>query len=221
MTVTPPATVTQPRAADTAMAATVKALLSAGHAAQARDQFGDLVALHQSRGTRIAYHYLRDAAEADEAVQDAFVKAFVHLSLFRDDLSFEVWFTRILVNGCLDRLKARARRNRWIVPQSGLAGGQDVAARQASTEPSPEAMLLRRERQVRVLAAIDRLPQRQRTVVLLMQIEGYNTSEVSAITRLRESTIRVHLFRALRALRKLLSRERPVPPERINTEVRT
>ena len=49
-------------------------------------------------------------AEADEAVQDAFVKAYSHLSTFREELPFEVWFTRILINGCLDRIKARTRR---------------------------------------------------------------------------------------------------------------
>ena len=49
-----------------------------------------------------------NAADADEAVQDAFVKVFAHMTSYRDDLPFEVWFTRILINGCLDRRKARA-----------------------------------------------------------------------------------------------------------------
>ena len=66
--------------------------------------------------SRIAFHYLRDAADADEAVQDAFVKAYMHFGSFREELPFEVWFTRILINGCLDRLKARRRRERWIAP---------------------------------------------------------------------------------------------------------
>ena len=57
---------------------------------EARDRFAGLVATHQRRASRIAYQYLRDAAEADEAVQDAFVKAFGHIASYRDAWPFEV-----------------------------------------------------------------------------------------------------------------------------------
>ena len=92
------------------LAAEVKALVLAGERDVARDRFGDLVANQQRRALRIAYHYLRDACDADEAVQDAFVKVFTHITTYREHLPFEVWFTRILVNGCLDIRKARGRR---------------------------------------------------------------------------------------------------------------
>src|SRR5688572_917734 len=103
------------READSAAASAVKALQAEGRHAEARDRFAELVGRHQRRAVRIAFHYLRDAADADEAVQDAFIKAYSHLSTFREELPFEVWFTRILINGCLDRIKARTRRERWIV----------------------------------------------------------------------------------------------------------
>ena len=99
--------------------------------------------------SRIAFHYMRDAAEADEAVQDAFVKAYSHLASFREELPFDVWFTRILINGCLDRIKARTRRERWIVPMRrqrrqgrGATVERDFAERVAAG-PSPEDSLLR------------------------------------------------------------------------------
>ena len=76
---------------------------------RAREQFADLVAQHQRRAVRIAYSYLRDAHDADEAVQDAFVKVFTHIASYREEYPFEVWFTRILVNGCLDLRKAREK----------------------------------------------------------------------------------------------------------------
>src|ERR671917_467923 len=94
------------READTAAASAVKAAQAEGRHADARERYAELVARHQRRASRIAFHYLRDAAEADEAVQDAFVKAYSHLQTFREELPFEVWFTRILINGCLDRIKA-------------------------------------------------------------------------------------------------------------------
>src|SRR4029450_4742518 len=109
------------READAVAAPAVKPLQAAGAQADARDRYSELVARHQRRAGRIAYHYLRDAAEADEAVQDAFVKASQHLGTFREELPFDVWFTRILINGCLDRIKARTRRERWIVPMAARA----------------------------------------------------------------------------------------------------
>src|SRR5688500_4529044 len=101
---------------DSQLAGAVKALVLAGDRDAARDRFADLVALQQRRAVRIAYHYLRDAHDADEAVQDAFFKVFTHITSYREDLPFEVWFTRILVNGCLDLRKSRARRLRSSLP---------------------------------------------------------------------------------------------------------
>ena len=101
---------------DSLLAAQIKALVVSGKHDAARERFAGLVSLQQQRATRIAYHYLRDAYDADEAVQDAFVKVFTHIVGYREELPFEVWFTRILVNGCLDLRKARARRLRWVLP---------------------------------------------------------------------------------------------------------
>ncbi|MXW35167.1 MAG: sigma-70 family RNA polymerase sigma factor, partial [Chloroflexi bacterium] len=100
-------------AVDSQIAEAVCALLIRGDRLAAGERFAEIVERHQRRATRIAYYYLRDPAEVDEAVQDAFLKAFVNIRSFRERLYFELWFTRILVNGCLDRLKSRARRNRW------------------------------------------------------------------------------------------------------------
>src|SRR5258705_13587017 len=95
--------VVAPLSEDTQLAVDIRALVDKGLMDDARDRFGELVARHQRRASRIAYQYLRDAAEADEAVQDAFVKGFAHISSYREAWPFEVWFTRILINGCLDR----------------------------------------------------------------------------------------------------------------------
>ncbi len=190
---------------DTRLAIEIRELIEHGDAEQAREKFGGLVTAHQRRALRIAYQYLRDAAEADEAVQDAFVKAYTHMASFQRNLSFEVWFTRSLINGCLDRRKARARRDRWFAPAED-ASGLDEARYAASRggEGNPEARLLARERRERLAAAIERLDGRQRTVFMLCHYGDRTPREVSAITGLNESTVRVHLFRAARKLRSLL-----------------
>jgi RNA polymerase sigma-70 factor (ECF subfamily) len=187
-------------------ASAVKTLQAEGRHAEARDRYAELVGRHQRRAARIAFHYMRDAAEADEAVQDAFVRAFSHLSTFREELPFEVWFTRILINGCLDRIKARKRRERWLVPMDG-SGTSDrpYAERVSGREPSPEDQVLARERRQQLAAALAKLPERQRSVFMLSHYEGWTSREVSAVTGLKESTVRVHLFRAIRRLRALLA----------------
>lgn len=195
------------READARVAIDVKAMQAAGRLDAARERYAELVERHQRRATRIAYHYLRDSADADEAVQDAFVKAYTHLGTFREELPFEVWFTRILINGCLDRIKAKRRRERWIARPTIDANGEerDPAENLPSRSPSPEAQLLHNERRRRLKDAMTQLPERQRLVFVLSHFEGRTSREVSALTGLNESTVRVHLFRAIRRLRTLLA----------------
>jgi RNA polymerase sigma-70 factor, ECF subfamily len=194
-----------PQSEDSRLATELRGLVERGEMDEARERFGALVAQHQRRASRIAYQYLRDAAEADEAVQDAFVKVFAHISQYREAWPFEVWFTRILINGCLDRRKARARRDRWFVPANDATSVDDFRISTAATaDPSPEARVLARERRSNLAAAIDRLDGRQRTVFMLCHYGDCTPREVAAMTGLKESTVRVHLFRAARKLRGLL-----------------
>lgn len=189
---------------DSRLAGEIKALVVAGEREKARERFGDLVAHQQRRALRIAYHYLRDAHDADEAVQDAFVKVFTHITGYREDLPFEVWFTRILVNGCLDLRKSRARRLRWTVPMSPTPEMMPIDP--PAPGQSPEQRLVSSERANEIAAAVERLPDRQRTVFTLCHIAEQSTSEVSQALGLSEATVRVHLFRAVHKLRKLLVR---------------
>ncbi len=204
--------VTVPLSDDSRLAVDIRTLVEAGDLDTARERFEGLVVTHQRRAVRIAYQYLRDAAEADEAVQDAFVKVFSHIGSYREAWPFEVWFTRILINGCLDRRKARVRRERWLVP-SPAEGIEDIPQDRRgaagmfgspSGDGNPEARLLGRERRARMTAAIDRLEGRQRTVFMLCHYGDCTPREVSAMIGLNESTVRVHLFRAARKLRALL-----------------
>jgi RNA polymerase sigma-70 factor (ECF subfamily) len=185
------------------VAAEIHVLVTGGRWHEARERYADLVTLHQRRASRLAYYYLRDVAQA---VQDAFVKAFTHFASYDRTRPFEVWFTRILVNACLDRVKARKRRLRWQVGL-GESTAERVVPEHAAPGESPEAALLQQERARRLLAAIRELPNRQRTVVMLSHLDGRTTREVSEATGLSESTVRVHLFRGLRRLRSLMSRE--------------
>jgi RNA polymerase sigma-70 factor (ECF subfamily) len=193
--------------ADSALAAEVKALVVAGERDGARDRFGALVASQQRRAVRLAYQYLRDIHDADEAVQDAFVKVFTHITSYREELPFEVWFTRILMNACLDLRKARSRRLRWVLPierpYAPDAASRELPDRDSTTEDK----LVARARIKEIAAAVDQLPDRQRTVFMLCHFGDQTTSQVSQALGLSEATVRVHLFRAVRKLRRLLERK--------------
>jgi RNA polymerase sigma-70 factor (ECF subfamily) len=200
----------RPPELEAVLACQVQDLVAAGNDAAARDVFSQIVTRQQRRASRIAWHYLRDAADADEAVQDAFVKAYTHIGSFQRNLSFEVWLTRILINGCLDRQKARSRRSRWMLSAADVRRHEQDAIDHAvrPSDRSPEELLLAREWRERLTAAVKRLPGRQRLVFLLHHYADHSTRDVAEMTGLNESTVRVHLFRAIRKLRAAMEEER-------------
>jgi RNA polymerase sigma-70 factor (ECF subfamily) len=184
------------------LAEQVRAARGRGDRDAACEAFEGIVGLLQRRAARIAYWYLRDAADVDDAVQDAFLKAFERIDGYRPGQPFEAWFLRIVVNGCLDRLKARTRRGRWLLSWDLTAA---PAKENVDAGPGPEARLLAREQQQELSDAIGRLPERQRAVLVLSQLEGLSSPEIGELTGLSEATVRVHLFRALRRLRGVLN----------------
>jgi len=185
------------------LAAEIKGLLARGERDVARDRFGALVALLQRRALRVAFQYLRNPADADEAVQDAFVKVFVNLDRYNEELPFDTWFTRILVNASLDRLKARSRQQRLIASPSEEDDDRTVEQLPAG-EASAERRMLGREKWQQVSRAVAALPDRQRLVFTLSQVDEQTPAEIASATGMSAATVRVHLFRALRKLRGIL-----------------
>ncbi len=183
------------------VAADVQGLLEAGRRDAAAERFGDLVGLWQRRAVRLAYYYLGNAADADEVVQDAFVKVFTHMPSFRADLPFDAWFTRILVNTCLDRLKSR-KRTPGGSPADVLAA--DALDAVASQEASPERRLLAAHAWRDVTRAVRDLPARQRDAFILCHLEERSPRDAAEVLGMNAATLRVHLFRALRKLRRVL-----------------
>ena len=186
------------------VASEIKAMLASGARDDARERFSALVDLLHRRALRIAYYYLRDADDAAEAVQDAFLKVFLHMPAYSETRPFEVWFTKILVNGCLDRQKSRSRRLKWTIPAGDASPVWPPEP--ASTAPSPEARLLSKARAGEIAGALAELPSRQRQVFVLRYLDGQSPAYVGEALGLTEATVRVHLFRALRRLRGLLER---------------
>ncbi len=160
-----------------------------------------LVTNYQQSVYWVCYRMLGNQAEAEDASQEAFVKAVTHLHTFDTTRPFKPWLLRIASNECLDRL----RRRKPIVSLDGL--GEDGAWEwQAGQSPNPEACVIKQEREAQVRAALDELSPIDRNIVTLFYWQGFSYAEISEATDLSMSAIKSRLFRARRAMAKQLEK---------------
>ena len=164
--------------------------------------FDTLVQRYQQRAYRLAWSILRDAEEARDLSQEAFIRLYQSAGTFQGRAKFSTWFYRILVNLCLDH----QRRHRWW---RGLLGrGSDdhdagVLERHPASDPPAVDTVVRNETMSRLWAEVDRLSPQQRAAVLL-QLDGLPTREIAGVLRCSEATVRVHLHRAVMTLKKTM-----------------
>jgi RNA polymerase sigma-70 factor, ECF subfamily len=170
--------------------------------------FEDLVGRYQQRAYRVAWSILRDAEEARDLSQDAFVRLFQTAGSFGGRSRFSTWFYRLLVNLCLDH----RRKHRWwrqvFAREEGA--GSDAAApldQQPAVNVDPVETLGRERTLAAVWEMVRHLSPQQRAVLALHVQEELPMSEVASIMGCAEATARVHLHRALTALRATLGRE--------------
>jgi RNA polymerase sigma-70 factor (ECF subfamily) len=165
------------------------------------EDFDAVVRLYWPRIFRFALASLRDRDAAESLAQDCFLKAYRARQGFRGEASLSTWLMKIAVN--LIRDSIRSRRLRFWNRTRGAAPDFDLASQSlADRGSSPERALLAKERVAAVWSAVETLSQRQRTVFLLRFVEDLDLLEIAAVTGLREGTVKVHLFRALEAVRK-------------------
>ena len=157
--------------------------------------FAALMRRHNQRLFRVARAILRDDAEAEDVLQEAYVRAFQHLGRLEDLAAFSAWLSRIVVH----EAKARLRRRRAARELSSTQqGGTGMAA------GDPEQQVLSRQLQRVLAGAIDELPVGYRTVFVLREIEGMSTAEVATLLGIREEAVKTRLHRARAALRERL-----------------
>ncbi len=159
-----------------------------------------LVAEYSTALYRVAFSVTRNAAEAEDAVQETFLRVLRHESSLGEIRDYRVWLVRIVWNIVLDR-KRRAKTR----PE-----GEDLAdhARALpSSDRAADASVISAQERDRILALIDRLPVREREALLLSAVEELTTAEIAAALRTTESSIRSRIFRARRELAVLLEKE--------------
>jgi RNA polymerase sigma-70 factor, ECF subfamily len=160
------------------------------------EAFATVVRVYDSRLRGLAYRVLGDPERMDDALQEAYVRAFRALPRFRGDAQVGTWLFRVTYNACLDEL-ARARKVSYL-PLDELAG-------QASAEPDPDdALGVRAD----LAAAFGELSADERTVVFLVDAEGFDYKAAAELLDIPVGTVASRLNRARAALRSALRRPR-------------
>jgi RNA polymerase sigma factor (sigma-70 family) len=157
--------------------------------------YEELVHAHQGIAFRTAYVIARDASDAEDAAQDGFVKAWRALGRFRTGAPFRPWLLSIVANEARNRRRSGGRR-------AHLALRAATEEPSGGAAPSPEAALLSAEQSRALFAAVEQLPEDQRTVVSLRYFVGLSEHEVAEALGVPQGTVKSRTARALERLRE-------------------
>lgn len=162
------------------------------------ESYDVLFTAHRPTVLRLCRLMLADPIEAEDVAQEVFLQLAREFDGGDRPIAWRAWLVRVATNAC-----QRRRRSRW---QRWRAASDELEeAVVASADETPEALVLGRELRAHVAAAFTHLPPRQQGVFVLRQIEGWSTKEVAAMLGVSTGTVKLHLFRANRAFRKVLS----------------
>jgi RNA polymerase sigma-70 factor (ECF subfamily) len=159
-----------------------------------------IIQTNNRRLYRLARGILRNDSEAEDVVQETYVRAFTHLDSFRGDSSLATWLSRIAINEALGRLRRQRPGVEWTTLPPGVLEAQIIQFPLAATA-DPEKTMAQREIQHVVEHAIDDLPEAFRIVFITRVIEGMNVEETAEILGLKPQTVKTRLHRARTMLR--------------------
>jgi RNA polymerase sigma-70 factor (ECF subfamily) len=155
---------------------------------------------------RTARAILRDDAEAEDALQEAYIQAYRALGTFRREAELSTWLARIVANEALQRLRKHARRAE-IVPLQPAADAELEQVSDTQTDKAPELGAARAEMRRLLESQIDALPDAYRSVFMLRAVEELSVEETAAVLDLAPATVRTRLFRARSMLREALAQK--------------
>jgi len=163
--------------------------------------FDEVVRLYRPRIFRFLMASLGDRDLAESLTQDCFLKAYTARHQFRGDSSLATWLTRIALNLVRDHLRSRRMRF-WQKTRDTALDIVDVSDWIPDAACSPEETCLQQERVREIWRSVEKLSRQQRTVFLLRFVEEMELSEIAETTGMNTSTVKSHLYRALRVVRE-------------------
>lgn len=171
--------------------------------------FETLMRRYNRRLYRVARSILKDDAEAEDALQEAYWKAYQALGGFHFDARLSTWLTRIVINESLGRLRRARRRNEFLEPCEVRVMDRLSARMETTTARNerPDAMAWRAEIRTLIEQKLDALPDAYRTIFMLRAVEEMPVAEVAAVLGIPEATVRTRFFRTRRLMREALADE--------------
>jgi RNA polymerase sigma-70 factor, ECF subfamily len=170
------------------------------------EAFEDLVNRYEKKIYRLGLNLTGNPEDAEDMLQETFLKAFEHLSNFREDSRFYTWIVRIAINQGLMKLRKRRSSKEVQMEDAENEDGEVIPRDFADWRPNPEQELERTELETILQNAARSLPMTFRTVFFLRDVEGLSTEETAELLNLSEGAVKARLFRARLRLREELSK---------------
>jgi RNA polymerase sigma-70 factor, ECF subfamily len=167
------------------------------------DAFRVLVERHSRALFRLAFRMTGSQQDAEDVVQESFMRAYKQLGKFDERASFGTWLYRIAANCSLDLVRARKRRSEHVAPAAD-EGAEEIVLQLPTHDPTPERMALSTEVRERVLEAMEELSANERTAFVLRHFEGMCIEEVSRVLDCQPGAAKHSVFRAVQKLRRSL-----------------
>jgi len=168
------------------------------------EAFRVLVDRYSRKVFRLAYRMTRNEHDAEDVVQEAFLRAYRRLRQFQSRSSFGTWIFRIAVNSALDLTRKLGRYEQAAQQLPGDGDGTDTLSQQPAPEPTPDRLLLSGELKHKVESVLAGLSPQVRTAFVLRHYEGMSIEQIGSVLGLRASATKNSIYRALQKLRKEL-----------------
>jgi len=172
------------------------------------EAFNQLVLTYQQLAYNVAYRMLSDPEDAADATQDAFASAFRNIKSFRGG-SFKAWIMKIITNACYDYLRSRKRRP--AISLESATNGEEMSFDPPDPAVGPEDLALKREVLQLIQHGLSGLPEDQRLVLILSDVQGFSYEEIAEVTGANLGTVKSRLSRGRAALRDFLKQSELLP----------
>jgi RNA polymerase sigma-70 factor, ECF subfamily len=168
-----------------------------------QDAFAEIVEIYSNSIYQLGYRMLGNRHEAEDIAQEAFIRAYVNIKSFNQDLKFSTWLFRIATNLCIDRIRKK-KPDYYLDAEVSGTDGLTMYSQLSSKDPLPEKELESLELQESVQKEILKLPEKYRSVIVLKYIEELSLNEISEILDLPLGTVKTRIHRGREALRQQL-----------------
>ncbi|MEW9702544.1 RNA polymerase sigma factor SigW [Paenibacillus sp. SI8] len=174
-----------------------------------RNAFAELVELYKDKIFHLAYRMLNNKQEAEDAVQETFLRVYSNLHRYDENQKFSTWIFRIGTNLCIDKL--RRRKNTYSLDAEMPDGeGNDYYSMLPSHEETPEKQVIVSETQQLIRDAIETLPEKYKSVVILRYLHDMSLQEIGDVLQMPVTTVKTRVHRGREYLRKKLEQEEHV-----------